>query len=147
VASTKARVLEEKITSLAQSFMAIWDLAENERTTAFARYEGPPGFELPKGSPHAMIGVTVRLSQMKQALEDARFNRWPVAYYPLDHVDGEIFDIGDWKDLLFLAEKTFITRERIYANMTSPDGNCSNWKDLQPLELVELLDQIRNDGK
>ena len=147
VASAKARVLDERIASLAQAFLAIWDLPEHQRTAAFARYSGPPGFALLENSPHAMVGVTVRLSQMRQALEDARFNRWPVAYYPLDHVDGELFDIEDWDDLLFVVEKTLITCERIYNHMTAPDNNFVNWQDLQPLELVELLDGMRNHGR
>jgi hypothetical protein len=147
VASGKARVLDERIASLAQAFLAVWDLPEQERTAAFARYSGPPGFALPGNSPHAMVGVTARLSQMRQALEDARFNRWPVAYYPLDHVDGELFDIENWEGLLFVVENTLITCERIYIHMTAANTNSVNWKDLQPPELVELLDSIRNRGR
>ena len=94
-----------------------------------------------------MVGVTVRLSQMRQALEDARFNRWPVAYYPLDHVDGELFDIEGWEGLLFVVEKTLVTCERIYSHMTSSDTHFVSWKDLQPPELVELLNNIRNRGR
>lgn len=81
---------------------------------------------------------------MRQALEDARFNRWPVAYYPLDHVDGELIDVKDWEGLLFVIEKTLITCKRIYGHMTTPDTDLIDWKNLQPPELVELLDNIRN---
>jgi hypothetical protein len=145
VASTRAKVLEEKITSLMQAFTAIWDLAEPERSAAFARYPGPPGFPSLEGTPHAVTGVTARLSQMRQALENARFNRWPVAYYPLDHEDGELITVKNWEGLLFIVENTLIVCERIYACMTTSDtSSVNNWKLLQPPELSELLEAIRS---
>ena len=144
VSSAKAKVLDERIARLMQEFTAVWDLPESERVAVFARYSGPPGFPgLLEGTPHAVIGVTARLSQMRQALEDARFNRWPVIYYPLDHTDGELFRVPDWEGLLFVVEKTLITCERIYAHMIS-DADPVNWRGLQPPDLVELLDAIRN---
>ncbi len=144
VSSTRAKVLDERIASLMQDFVAIWDLPESERVAAFARYSGPPGFLELEGTPYTAVGVTARLSQMRKALEDARFNRWPVAYYPLDHADGELIDVKDWKGLLFVVEKTLIACERIYAHMTTPGTGLMDWEDLQPPELVELLDAIRN---
>ncbi len=144
VSSTRAKVLDERIARLTQAFAAIWDLPESERLAAFAQYSGPHGFPELKDTPHAIVGVTARLSHMRQALEDARFNRWPVAYYPLDHIDGELIDVTDWKGLLFVAEKTLLTCERIYAHMTTPDARHVDWRGLQPPELVELLDAIRN---
>lgn len=145
VSSTKAKVLDERIARLMQAFMAVWDLPESERVGVFARYSGPPGFPELEGRPSAVLaGITARLSQMRQALEDARFNRWPVAYYPLDHTDGELIDVKNWKGLLFIVEKTLITCERIYAHTTTADAGHVDWRDLQPPELVELLDAIRN---
>jgi hypothetical protein len=143
VSSTRAKVLDERIARLMQAFAAVWDLPESERVAAFAQYSGPPGFLRLEETPYATTGVTARLSQMRQALEDARFNRWPVAYYPLDHTDGELIDVKDWKGLLFLVEKTLTVCERIYAHMTTPDADRMDWESLQPPELVELLDAIR----
>jgi hypothetical protein len=145
VSSARAKVLDEKIAGLMQAFAAVWDLPECERPTVFARYSGPSGFPgILEGTPHAVIGVTARLSQMRQALEDARFNRWPVIYYPLDHTDGELFNISDWEGLLFVVEKTLLACERIYAHMITPGAGRVDWRDLQPSDLVELLDAIRN---
>jgi hypothetical protein len=144
VSSTRARVLDERIASLMQNFTAIWDLPESERVAAFARYSGPPGFLELEGTPNATVGVTARLSQMRQALEDARFNRWPVAYYPLDHAEGELIDVKDWKGLLFLVERTLVACARIYTQMITPGVSPVVWQDLQPPELAELLDAIRS---
>jgi hypothetical protein len=146
VSSARAKVFDERIARLLQAFAAIWDLPETERVAVFAQYSGPPGFPgLLEGTPHAVIGVTAPLSHMRQALENARFNRWPVIYYPLDHTDAELFQVSDWKGLLFVVEKTLITCERIYAHMTSDVGPV-DWRDLQPSDLVDLLDAIRNPG-
>lgn len=145
VSSARAKVLDERIAGLMQAFAAVWDLPECERAAVFAQYSGPPGFPgLLEGTPHAVIGVTARLSQMRQALEDARFNRWPVIYYPLDHTDGELFKVSDWEGLIFVVEKTLLACERIYAHMTTLCGGQVDWRDLQPPDLVELLDAIRN---
>lgn len=143
VSSARAKVLEEKITTLTQAFMAIWDLPETERAAAFARYSGPPGFLQLEGTPDAMAGVVARLSQMRQALEDARFNRWPVAYFPLDHADGELIDVKGWEGLLSLVINSLITCERIYQHMITPDAGPLDWKGLQPPELVAMLNAIR----
>lgn len=145
VSSARAKVLDERIAGLMQAFAAVWDLPECERVAVFAQYSGPPGFPgLLEGTPHAVIGVTARLSQMRQALEDARFNRWPVIYYPLDHTDGELFKVSDWEGLIFVVEKTLLACERIYAHMTTLGGGRVGWRDLQPPDLIELLDAIRN---
>jgi hypothetical protein len=97
-----------------------------------------------EGTSYAMIGVTTRLSQMRQGLEDARFNRWPVAYYPLDHEDIELIDVKNWEGLLFIAESTLTTCERIYNHMNTRCPGIIDWKVLQPPELGELLEAIRN---
>lgn len=145
VSSARAKVLDERIAGLMQAFAAVWDLPECERVAVFAQYSGPPGFPgLLEGTPYAVIGVTARLSQMRQALEDARFNRWPVIYYPLDHTDGELFKVSDWEGLIFVVEKTLLACERIYAHMATSGGGRVDWRDLQPPDLVELLDAIRN---
>lgn len=147
VSSARAKILDERIAGLMQAFAAVWDLPECERVAVFAQYSGPPGFPgLLEGTPHAVIGVTARLSQMRQALEDARFNRWPVIYFPLDHTDGELFKVPDWEGLLFVVEKTLLTCERIYAHMTTSGASPVDWRDLQPPDLVELLDAVRNPG-
>lgn len=144
LSSMKAKVLDERMATLMQAFMAIWDLPEYERVATFARYSGPPGFPFLENTPHAIIGVTGVLSQMRQALENARFDRWPIPYWPLDHKDGELIDVKNWDGLLFLTEKTLATCERIYTHMTTGEGGPLDWKDLQPPELTELLEAIRN---
>jgi hypothetical protein len=146
VSSARAKVLDEGIARVIQAFASLWDLPELERGAAFARYPGPPGFPFLEGTPHATIGVTARLAQMRQALEDARFNRWPVAYYPLDHKDGEVFDVKDWESLFFVAERMLITCERIYDHIIAPKVCLTDWKDLQPPELTQLLDAMRTSG-
>lgn len=145
ISSMRAKVLDEKIAGLMQAFTAIWDLPESERAVVFARYSGPSGFPgLLEGTPHAVVGMTAPLSQMRQALEDARFNRWPVIYYPLGHADGEFFQVSSWEGLLFIVERTVITCERIYSHMTTLDAGHVEWRELQPPDLVELLDGVRN---
>jgi hypothetical protein len=143
ISSTKARILDERISRLLQAFLAVWDLGESERQATFARYSGPPGFDVLKGGPDAVAGVTSRLAQMRQSLEDARFGRWPVAYFPLDLVDGEIFDISDWEGLLFIVEMSVVTCERIYHHMMTSEAGPVDWKTLQPPELISLLSGIR----
>jgi Restriction endonuclease len=145
VSFARARVLDERVVKLMRAFAAVWDLPESERAEVFAQYSGPPRFPgLLEGTPHAVVGVTARMSQMRRALEDARFNRWPVAYYPLDHTDGELFDVSDWEGLLFIVERTLLACEQIYARMTAAGASRVDWRDLQPSDLVELLDAIRN---
>jgi len=90
ISSTKAKALDERIAKIMRDFAAVWDLPESERLATLAHYSGPPGFPMLADTPHAVVGVTAPLSQMRQALEDARFGRWPVAYYPLDHEDCEL---------------------------------------------------------
>ncbi|MFJ6145729.1 restriction endonuclease [Streptomyces anulatus] len=143
IASTKARILDERISRLLQAFTTVWDIEESERQAAFARYSGPSGFDVLKGGPHAVVGVTSCLSQMRRSLEDARFGRWPVAYFPLDLVDGEIFGVRDWEGLLFIVEKSVVTCERIYDHMVTPEESPVDWKTLQPPELISLLSSIR----
>ena len=146
VSSARAKVLEERITALMQAFMAIWDLPEPERAAAFTRYSGPSGFLQLEGTPDAMTGVMAHLSQMKRALEDTRFNRWPVTYFPLDYTDGELIDAKEWEGLLCLVGNSLITCERIYEHMTTSGADPVDWKDLQPPELVAMLDAIRKLG-
>ncbi|WP_279635855.1 restriction endonuclease [Kitasatospora cheerisanensis] len=143
VSSTKAKVLDERIARLLQAFAAVWDLAGSERQATFSRYSGPSGFDFLEGGPHAVIGVTSRLNQMRQSLEDARFGRWPVAYFPLDLVDGEVFDVSDWEGLLFIVEKSIVTCDRIYDHMMTPRVSRVDWKALQPPELTSLLSSVR----
>ncbi|MFJ6382710.1 restriction endonuclease [Kitasatospora sp. NPDC092039] len=143
IKATKARVLDERIASLMQAFSAIWDLAQDERDAAFSRYSGPPGFDFLKGKPSAVSGVASHLSQMRASLESARFNRWPVAYFPLDLVDGEVFDVTDWEGLQFVAENTIVTCQRIYDHMMTPGESPVDWKTLQPPDLTSLLSAIR----
>ncbi|WP_159400643.1 restriction endonuclease [Streptomyces sp. XY431] len=144
IRATKARILDERIATLVQAFSAIWDLAREERDAAFSRYSGPPGFDFLEGKPSAVIGVTSHLSHMRASLENARFNRWPVAFFPLDLVDGEVFDVSDWEGLQFVAENTIITCQRIYDHMMTPGESPVDWKTLQPPELTSLLSAIRD---
>src|SRR5205814_6758558 len=95
-------------------------------------------------TPHSVVGVTARLSQMRQALEDAQFGRWPVAFYPLDHDDFELIEVRMWDGLFFVVEHTLEACERIYAHMTDPKSGGANWRDFQSTELTELLRKIRS---
>ena len=76
----------------------------------------------------------------------ARFNRWPVTYFPLDYTDGELIDAKEWEGLLCLVGNSLITCERIYEHMTTLGADPVDWKDLQPPELVAMLDAIRKLG-
>jgi virulence-associated protein VapD len=144
VASTRARVLDEHIARMVKAFMATWDLAEAERERVWSRYVGPSGFTHLQGTPHAIVGVTSRLSQLRQALEDGRFDRWPVALFPLDHRDGELLDVTAWEGLFFVAEHMITTCERIYEHMIATDAVASDWRDFQPEELTQLLRSVRS---
>jgi len=146
VSSARAKFLDERIGRASQAFSALHELPEAERTAAFARYLGPPGFPCLEGTSNAVIGVTARLSQMRQALEDARFNRWPVAYFPMDLIDGEIFDIKGWEGVLFVAENLLVTCERIYEHMINPQTGVTDWRDLQPPELTQLMIAMRTSS-
>ncbi|MDX3579361.1 MULTISPECIES: restriction endonuclease [Streptomyces] len=143
VSATKAKVLDERIARLMKAYEAVWDLADPERQAAFSRYSGPPGFDFLEGGPHAMTGVTSHLSMMRQSLENARFDRWPVAYFPLDLIDGESFDVTDWEGLLFVAEQSIVTCDRIYGHMMTSGVSPVAWKTLQPPELTSLLSALR----
>ncbi|NEB29843.1 restriction endonuclease [Streptomyces sp. SID14446] len=143
VSATKAKVLDERIARLMKAYEAVWDLADPERQAAFSRYSGPPGFDFLEDGPHAMTGVTSHLSMMRQSLENARFGRWPVAYFPLDLIDGESFDVTDWEGLLFVAEQSIVTCDRIYGHMMTPGISPVAWKTLQPPELTSLLSALR----
>ena len=143
VSSARAKALDERIERAMQAFIALRELSEPERAAAYCHYLGPTGFPFLQGAPQAVIGVTACLSQMRQTLEDARFDRWPVAYFPLDHTNGEMFDVEDWEGVLFVAEKLLITCERIYSHMINPQTDITDWRDLQPQELTKLLIAIR----
>jgi hypothetical protein len=144
VAVAKARTLDLRIASLMQAFSRLWDLPKADRESAFRKYCGPLGFPNLAQTPHAVVGVTARLSQMRQALEDAQFDRWPVAFYPLDHDDLELIDVRMWNGLFFVVEHTLETCERIYTHMTDPEAGQADWRDFQSAELTELLREIRS---
>jgi hypothetical protein len=130
-----------------QAFKGLWDLPNPDREAAFKKYCGPsafPGLDRPSV---AVVGVTVRLSQMRQALEDAQFGRWPVAFWPLDHQDHELFDVRVWDGLFFVVEHTLEACELIFAHMTDPDADDADWRDFQSEELTELLRKIRSTAK
>jgi hypothetical protein len=147
VAVARAKALDSRITSLMQAFKGLWDLPNPDREAAFKKYCGPsafPGLDRPSV---AVVGVTVRLSQMRQALEDAQFGRWPVAFWPLGHQDHELFDVRVWDGLFFVVEHTLEACELIFAHMTDPDAGDADWRDFQSEELTELLRKIRSTAK
>lgn len=141
LASIRIRALEERAAALGQKFLAIWELEESDRSTVLSRYVGPPdmlGRPLP-------ITVMARLSEMRDALESARFGKWPVVYFALD--DEWPITVKDWAGLLFMVEETISTCELIYDNMVGNGIPVADWKELQSPELTELLDAIRRPAK
>ncbi|MGV9603840.1 restriction endonuclease [Streptomyces sp. NPDC003631] len=141
LAVMKVRGLQERITALENEFHSLWDLTQEERDKRITQYVGPPSaFDLP-GHSAIMSPLLARLSQMKEALNFASFDRWPVAYWALD--DEIPIDVNDWPGLLFVIEETVATCERIHDQMMSPRKKITDWRELQSQELTELLNAIR----
>ena len=141
LASIRIKSLEERATALGQKFLAIWELEESDRDTVLSRYVGPPDM---LGRP-VPITVMARLSQIRDALESARYGKWPVVYYALD--DEYPITVKHWDGLLVVVEETISTCERIYENMVSNGIAVADWKELQSPELTELLEAIRRPAK
>ncbi|WP_329327810.1 restriction endonuclease [Streptomyces luteogriseus] len=142
LAAMEVRALQERITVLENKFHSIWDLTQEERDKRIAQYVGPSGFlGLPAGHSAAMSHLLARLSQMKEALNFASFNRWPVFYWALD--DESPISINSWSGLLYITEETVAACERIYDQMVSPQGHVKDWRELQSQEMTELLTKIR----
>jgi hypothetical protein len=106
-ASVRIKALEERAAALGQKFLSIQQLEESDRDAVLSRYVGPPDI-LGRSVP---IAVMARLSQMREALESARYGKWPVVYYALD--DEHPISIKQWDGLLFIVEETISTCERI----------------------------------
>jgi len=141
LASIRIKSLEKRATALGQKFLAIWELEESDRDTVLSRYVGPPDM---LGRP-VPITVMARLSQIRDALESARYGKWPVVYYALD--DEYPITVKHWDGLLVVVEETISTCERIYENMVSNGIAVADWKELQSPELTELLEAIRRPAK
>ncbi|MFJ4821536.1 restriction endonuclease [Streptomyces sp. NPDC088801] len=142
VAAMKVRGLQERITALENKFGSIWDLTQEERDKRIAQYIGPSGFlNLPPGHSAVMSPLLARLSQMKEALNFAKFERWPVTYWALD--DDSPITVNAWPGLIYVTEETVATCERIYDQMVSPRGQVKDWRELQSQEMTELLTKIR----
>ncbi|MFD9241167.1 restriction endonuclease [Streptomyces sp. NPDC059556] len=140
LAVMRVRGLRERITALEDEFHSVLDLPQEERDKRMAQYVGPPSAFGLAGHSALMAPIMSRLSQMKEALDSASFNRWPVAYWELD---GEIpVDVKGWAGLLFVIEETVATCERIYDQMVSPQEGIRNWRELQSQEMADLLNAI-----
>lgn len=142
LSSIKVSGLTRRIAELENKFHSIWDLDAAERTRVNSRYIGPESFGLKQP-----IAVMACLSMLKNSLEAASFNRWPVPYRPLDQAEdysNGLIDVKNWDGLLFVAEKTLETCDRIYNHMTGDGYSDIHWQDLQPTELTDLLTAIRN---
>ncbi|MEW2086900.1 restriction endonuclease [Streptomyces sp. NPDC005283] len=144
LAAMKVRGLQERITALENEFHSLWDLTQEERDKRIAQYVGPPSaFNLP-GHSAIMAPLLTRLSQMKEALNFANFNRWPVTYWA---VGDEIpIEVNDWPGLLFVIEETVATCERIHDQMMSPQTKIKDWRELQSQEMTDLLNVIRQNA-
>src|SRR5262245_21682011 len=127
-----------------QAFNRLWDLPQADRESAFMKYCGPSGPLEFEQTPHAVVGVTVRLSQMRRALEDAQFGRWPVAFYPLDHDGYELIEVRMWDGLFFVVEHTLEACALIYAHMTDSETGAADSRDFQSAGLTDLLRKIRS---
>jgi hypothetical protein len=142
VAAMKVKGLQERITALENKFHSIWDLTEEERDKRIAQYVGPSGFlNLPPGHSAVISHILARLSQMKEALNFARFNRWPVFHWALD--DELPITVNAWPGLIYITEETVATCERIYDEMESPQTQVKDWRELQSQGMTELLTKIR----
>ncbi|MEU7379964.1 restriction endonuclease [Streptomyces sp. NPDC088770] len=142
LAILKVRGLQERITALKDKFDSIWDLTLEERDKLVAQYVGPLGlFGSLAGHSGRMSVLLARLSQMKEAMDFARYNRWPVSYWPLD--DDIPIDVKDWPGLLYVIEETVATCERIHLQMISPQEHVKDWREFQSQEMTELLARIR----
>ncbi|MFI6832800.1 restriction endonuclease [Kribbella sp. NPDC050241] len=137
----RIREFEHRLEELAEKYAALWDLGETEREVVFARYSGPPDMR----GRNAPITVQARLSQMNEALVNARYNRWPAWYHPLDE-DDAVIRLLALDGLLLIIDHTITTCERIYEQMINTELPVTDWRDLQPPELVELLNAIRQRG-
>ncbi|WP_239341852.1 restriction endonuclease [Frankia sp. CiP3] len=133
------RALDSKLERLARAYESLWDLSEEERRAAFSNYVGPPDIA---GRP-SCASVTARISQMREALESARYGKWPVYYYALDHDDRGLITVLALDGLLPIIELTLDTCQKIHDHMLNPDPSVENWRDLQAPELTELLALIR----
>ncbi|MEU5334672.1 restriction endonuclease [Streptomyces asoensis] len=142
LASIKVSDLARRIAKLENKFHSIWNLDAAERNRVNSRYIGPESFGLKEP-----IAVKACLSVLKDSLEAASFNRWPVPYRPLDQAEdysNGLIDVKNWDGLLFIAEKTLETCDRIYDHMIGHGISDIRWQDLQPPELTDLLAAIRN---
>ena len=142
LASMRIKALDERAATLGQEFLAIWELEESHRGIVLSRYVGPPDI---LGRP-VPIRVMACLSQMRDALESARYGKWPVTYFALDDDEYPV-TVKHWDGLLFVVEETISTCERIYENMVSNGIAVADWKELQSPELTELLEAIRRPAK
>lgn len=142
-AAMKVRGLQDRITTLENKFHSIWDLTQEERDARIAQYVGPSdGFlDLPPGHSAITSPLLARLSQMKEALNFAKFDRWPVTYWALD--DEYPITVTAWPGLIYVIEETVATCERIYDQMESPRREVKDWRELQSQEMTELLTKIR----
>ncbi|WP_079034892.1 restriction endonuclease [Streptomyces hirsutus] len=142
LSSIKVSDLVGRIAELENKFHSIWNLNAAERNRVNSRYIGPESFGLKEP-----IAVRACLSMLKDSLEAASFNRWPVPYRPLDQAEdysNGLIDVKNWDGLLFVAEKTLETCDRIYGHMIGYGNSDIRWQDLQPPELTDLLAAIRN---
>jgi hypothetical protein len=142
LASIKVSDLVRRIAELENKFHSIWDLDVTERSRVHSRYIGPESFGLKEP-----IAVRACLGMLKDSLEAASFNRWPVPYRPLDQAEdysNGLIDVKNWDGLLFVAEKTLETCDRIYEHMVGHGDSDIRWQDLQPPELTDLLAAIRS---
>ncbi|MFJ9251103.1 restriction endonuclease [Streptomyces sp. NPDC101776] len=142
LSSIKVGGLVRRIAELENKFHSIWNLNTTERNRVNSRYIGPEAFGLKQP-----IAVRACLSMLKDSLEAASFDRWPVAYFPLhqaeDYSNG-LIDVKNWDGLLFVAENTLETCDRIYDHMVGDGNSDIRWQDLQPPELTDLLAALRN---
>ncbi|MFF7146351.1 restriction endonuclease [Streptomyces nodosus] len=143
LSSIKVSDLARRIAELENKFHSIWDLDADERNRVNSRYIGPEPFGLKQP-----IAVMACLGMLKDSLETASFDRWPVPYRSLDQDEdysNGLIDVKNWDGLLFIAEKTLEACDRIYDHMVGAGNSHLRWQDLQPPELTNLLVSIRKN--
>ncbi|WP_221889915.1 restriction endonuclease [Microbispora sp. SCL1-1] len=133
----RLRRMNEEINKLLQSFYALGQLTEPDRSRVLARYIGPTDI-LGEKSPLALTG---QLTFIRSTVDQAEQNEWPVPFIPMD--SSVPFYVADWPTFYVLIEGKIETCKRIYEHMTGFGGEVLDWTELQPSEMTELINRIR----
>jgi hypothetical protein len=142
LAQRRLEDLDERAADLIHRMETAWHGRADTQYEVRLRYIGPSG--LIDRPDVAVVGTTSVLSMLRQSLEAARYDKWPVPFAPLDHGDhAGVITVNHWDALFFIAEETIRTCELIYTNMIGLGDRVESWKELQSEEMTELLEHVR----